>query len=250
KKAPASSAGVQREELSPEEQLRRQIKKNPRDKAAYNELAEMYRRTDNLPPAMEILAKAVEEFPEDIDLREKLESTQLQHVRELLAKAEKDAETGGDEAKARLQNARKQLALKELEYYEHLVERYPANGSYRFKLGQRYLKVGKFSEAIQQYQQARNDPRHHGICQLELGKCFQHIKQYKLASDHYANAVREIADQDEENKKEALYHAAKLELGLKNYDAAETYGNTLAALDFGYKDIAALLDKIAKNRED
>ena len=85
---------------------------------------------------------------------------------------------------------------------------------------------------------------------MELGKCFQHIKQYKLASDHYANAVREITDQDEENKKDALYHAAKLELGLKNYDAAEEYGRTLAAMDFGYKDMAALLDKIAKNRED
>ncbi len=253
KKTPSSSAGVQREELSPEEQLRRQIKKNPKDKAAYNELSEMFRRANNPESAIEILTKAVEEIPDDNELREKLESTQLQYLRELVARMEK--ETGAaaaeisDEVKSQLRTARKQLADKELEYYEHLVERYPSNGSYRFKLGQRYLKAGRFNEAIQQYQQARNDPKHHGLCQLELGKCFQHIKQYKLASDHYANAVREITDQDEENKKDALYHATKLELGLKNYDLAEEYGTTLAAMDFGYKDVATLLDKIAKNRE-
>ncbi len=250
KKNPTSSAGVQREELSPEEQLRRQIKKNPRDKAAYNELAEIFRRANNHDSSIEILTKAAEEFPDDVEILEKLESIQLQSLRELVARVEKEAEAGTEDAGKRLLAARKQLAIKELEYYEHLVDRYPSNGSYRFKLGQRYLKSGKFNEAIQQFQQARNDPKHHGLSQLELGKCFQHIKQYKLASDHYANAVREITDQDEENRKDALYHAAKLELGLKNYDAAEEYARTLAAMDFGYKDVAALLDKIAKNRED
>ncbi len=250
-KKASSTAGVQREELSPEEQLRRQIKKNPRDKAAYNELASMYQRAGNGDQAVEILTKAIEEFPDDTEIQETLKGIQLQIFRDRLSKAEKAAaEAGTDEAKKRLLIARKQLVEKELEYYEYLVQRSPSNGSYRFKLGQRYLKLSKFSEAIQQFQQARNDTKHHGQCQLELGKCFQHIKQYKLASDHYANAVREISDQDEENKKDALYHAAKLELGLKNYDAAEQYGNTLAAMDFGYKDIAALLDKIAKNRED
>ncbi len=251
KKGPSSTAGVQREELSAEEQLRRQIKKNPRDQAAYTELASLHMRADNLGPAEEILVKAREEFPGDLDILEKLEDIQMRNLRDLVARTETEAEeAGSEEAKKRHRVARAKLALKELEHYEHLVERYPSNNSYHFKLGQRYQQVGKPNEAIQQFQQARNDPKHHGLSQLELGKCFQMIKQYKLASDHYANAVREISDQDEKNKKDALYHATKLELGLKNYDTAEEYGRTLAALDFGYKDIAALLDKIAKNRED
>jgi tetratricopeptide (TPR) repeat protein len=175
----------------------------------------------------------------------------MRHLRELVARAEREAqETGSDEANKAHKVARARLALKETEHYEHLVERYPSNNSYHLKLGQRYQQLGKWNEAIQQFQQARNDPKHHGLCQLELGKCFQQIKQYKHATDHYANAVREISDQDEKNKKDALYHATKLELGLKNNDAAEQYGTTLAAMDFGYKDVAALLDKIAQNRED
>ncbi len=251
KAAPSSAAGVQRDELSPEEQLQRQIKKNPRDKAAYNELADLYMRADNLAPAEKVLAKAREEFPDDLDILEKLEDIQMRNLRDVVAKTEKEAkEAGTDEAKILHAKAVKKLQLKEMEHHEHLVERYPSNTSFRFRLGQRYQAVGKWNEAIQQFQQARNDPKHHGLCQLELGKCFQHIKQYKLASDHYTTAVREIADQDEKNKKDALYHAAKLELGLKNYDTAEGFATTLAAMDFGYKDIAALLDKIAKKRED
>ena len=251
KKGPSSTAGVQREELSPEEQLRRQIQKNPRDKAAYEELAGLFMRADDLKPAEEILTKAREEFPDDLDILEKLEDIQMRNLREMVARTENEAkETGTDEAKKRHKVARAKLALKETEHYEHLVERYPSNTSYRLKLGQRYQKLGKWNEAIKEFQQARNDPKNHGLCQLELGKCFQQIKQYKLASDHYANAVREITDQDEANKKEALYHAAKLELGLKNYDTSEQYATTLAAMDFGYKDVSALLDKIAKNRED
>lgn len=251
KKGPSSTSGVQRDELSPEEQLRRQITKNPRDKAAYNELAALYMRADNLAPAEEVLTKAREAFPDDLDILEKLEDIQMRHLRDLVARTEKEAqEAGTEEAQKRHKVARAKLALKEQEHYEHLVERYPGNSSYHLKLGQRYQLVGKPNEAIQQFQQARNDPKYHGLCQLELGKCFQQIKQYKLASDHYANAIREISDQDEKNKKDALYHATKLELGLKNYDTAEEYGTALAAIDFGYKDIAALLDKIAKNRED
>ncbi len=251
KKTPSSTAGVQREELSAEEQLRRQITKNPRDKAAYDELASLYMRADNLGPAEELLAKAREAFPDDLDILEKLEDIQMRNLRETVAKTEKEAtEAGTDEAKKRHKIARAKLALKETEHYEHLVERYPSNSSYHLKLGQRYQQLGKWNEAIQQFQQARNDPKQHGLCQLELGKCFQQIKQYKLASDHYGNAVREIPDQDEKNKKDALYHAAKLELGLKNYDTSEQYATTLAAMDFGYKDVSALLDKIAKNRED
>ncbi len=53
-----------------------------------------------------------------------------------------------------------------------------------------------------------------------------------------------------EEQKEALYLAAKLALDLKDFETAETHAHALAALDFGYKDLAALLDKIAQSRQD
>lgn len=251
KRTPTSTAGIQREELTPEQQLLRQIQKQPDHKAAYVELAQLYLRIDQYQPAEEILAKARKQFPDDIEILEKFDEVQLRNLREAAIAAEKEAqETGSADAKQKSDALQKELENKELEHYEHLVERFPSNLNYRFRLGQRYQAAGRLSDAIQQFQQARNDPKHHGLCQLELGRCFQQIKQYKLAADHYANAIREISDQDEKNKKEALYLAAKLALGLKDFDAAEAHAHALAAMDFGYKDLAALLDKIAESRQD
>ena len=66
---------------------------------------------------------------------------------------------------------------------------------------------------------------------------------------HYESAIQEIPDRDADNKKRALYLAGRLAMALKDLEAAEKHLTTLAGLDFTYKDVSALLDKIAKLRE-
>jgi tetratricopeptide (TPR) repeat protein len=83
-----------------------------------------------------------------------------------------------------------------------------------------------------------------------LGVCFQQIKQPRLAMRHYEEAVQEIPDREEDAKKQALYYAGRLALGLKDRDTANKHLTTLAQLDFGYKDVAALLDKVEQLGED
>ena len=107
----------------------------------------------------------------------------------------------------------------------------------------------RYAEAIQELQKAKNDPRRRGICLLALGRCFERIKQYRLAMNHYESAIQEIPDRDAANKKQALYLAGRLAMGLKDIDAAEKHLSTLAGLDFTYRDVSTVLDKIAKLRE-
>jgi len=84
-----------------------------------------------------------------------------------------------------------------------------------------------------------------------LGQCFEQVKQARLAMSHYEQAIDEIPDRDLENKKLALYRAGRLALsGLKDKDAAQRHLSTLAQLDFGYKDVSALLDKIDQDDND
>ena len=108
---------------------------------------------------------------------------------------------------------------------------------------------GRFNEAIAEYQQARNDPRRRGVCMLALGQCFQQIKQYRLAMSHYESAIQEIPDRDPQNKKLALYLAGRLATAMKNLDAGEKHLTALAGLDFSYRDVSQLLDKIGQLRE-
>ena len=84
---------------------------------------------------------------------------------------------------------------------------------------------------------------------LALGQCFQQIKQYRLAMSHYEEAIKEIADRDAGNKKLALYLAGRLATAMKNLDVGEKHLTTLAGLDFSYRDVSTLLDKIAQMRE-
>ncbi len=111
------------------------------------------------------------------------------------------------------------------------------------------MKTKRYPEAIRELQSAQNDPRRKGACMLVLGQCFQQIKQNRLAMTHYESAVQEIPDRESESKKRALYLAGRLALHLRDFDAAEKHLTTLAALDFTYKDVSTLLDKLARLRE-
>jgi tetratricopeptide (TPR) repeat protein len=108
-------------------------------------------------------------------------------------------------------------------------------------------------------QVARSDPKHRGIVLLDLGECFQQIKQYRLAKEHYAQAVEAMPEKEVESRKKALYRAGVLAMGLSEVEKgtinetelndAEKFLTQLAALDFGYKDVSDRLDKIAQARD-
>ena len=132
----------------------------------------------------------------------------------------------------------------ELEVYRFRSERYPANTLYKYELGLRYQAVNQPGEAIKQFQLAKNDPRRRGYCMLALGQCFEQVKQSRLAMSHYQQAIDEIPDRDHDNKKLTLYLAGRLALKLQDKEGARQYLSTLAQLDFGYKDVSTLLDKI------
>ena len=81
---------------------------------------------------------------------------------------------------------------KEVEVYKNRVQRYPNNLVFKFELGYRYMLTKQYADAIRELQVAKNDPRRKGACMLVLGQCFEHIKQYRLAMNHYESAIQEI----------------------------------------------------------
>jgi tetratricopeptide (TPR) repeat protein len=94
-----------------------------------------------------------------------------------------------------------------------------------------------------------HDARRKGQVALELGECFQKIKQYQLAMANYQTAVDTLTDRELELRKRALYRAGVLAAGLNDTDAAQKYLSTLAGLDFGYRDVAERLDKLGSARD-
>jgi tetratricopeptide (TPR) repeat protein len=227
-------------ELTVQEQIQRKIDQDPTELSSYFELAQIHINQEDFRTAEEVLAKAYEVSGGDPDVRERWQDVELRHLRQKIAKTKDEQE--------RKKHIR-EFHEKDLVVHQERCERYPHNLSFRFDLALRYQKIGQYNEAIREFQQARNDPGRKGRCMLHLGQCFEQIKQHRLAMTHYESAVQEIPDREEEHKKEALYRAAKLSMSEGDLDRAEKHLTNLAALDFAYKNVSALLNKITELRK-
>lgn len=237
--------------LTPEQQLERAIKKNPADVNNYVELSDLHLREERYEKAEEILTTALQASGGDMNIRERLEETQLRRARQQLAIAEKRArEDQTDAAKKLYQDLKSDLNQKEIQVYTTRCERHPANVGYKYELAVRLEKAKKFAEAIKLYQGATSDLKRRGLVYMGLGRSFTQIKQYKLALANFEKAVEHIPEREADQRKEALYLAGKLAVHVKDVEAADKYLSTLAGLDFGYKDVSEWLDKLAQLRED
>jgi tetratricopeptide (TPR) repeat protein len=214
-------------------------------------LAQLFLNADRFKDAEEVFSRALAASDNDPDVREKLEDVEVRNLRHRYTKADKQAkESGADEAKLEVKRLRKELNQKLLVVYKNRAERYPANLAFKFDLALQYKTIGEFGEAIKEFQLARNDPRRKGLCLLYLGECFQKIKQFRLAMEHYESAIQEIPDRDADNKKLAFYRAGKLAFDMSDAPRAQKHLNVLASMDFAYRDVSVLLDKLANTGND
>ena len=67
-----------------------------------------------------------------------------------------------------------------------------------------------------------------------------------LAMSSYQAAIETSGDWDEDVKKLALYRAGKLAKGLKDFATSEGHLSELAGMDYGFKNVSALLDEVMR----
>jgi tetratricopeptide (TPR) repeat protein len=121
------------------------------------------------------------------------------------------------------------------------AERYPTDLLIRFELGELYFKAGKISEAIQEFQKARNNPAKRLQAMAYLGQCFARRGMNDLAARTLQDAIKEKLIFDDE-KKELVYQlGCVLEKMNKREDAIEQF-KQIYEIDIGYKDVAAKVD--------
>jgi tetratricopeptide (TPR) repeat protein len=230
--------------------LRQRIQQQPADIDAYLELADLLERDTKTDEAERVLAKALAASGNDLKVREHVEDRQLRWGRAKVMIAEKRVqEQDTPENRATLERLRAVHVKQEIDVYAARCERYPENTTWKYELAMRLKTAGNYAEAIRGFQEVLQDARRKGAVALELGECFQKIKQYQLAMQNYQTAVDSLTDRELELRKRALYRAGVLATGLNDVDAAQKYLGTLAGLDFGYRDVAERLDKLGPARD-
>jgi tetratricopeptide (TPR) repeat protein len=178
-------------------------------------------------------------------VREHLEDRQLRWARHRVHVAEQQvAVDDTPQHRQTLEQLRSSQIRQEIEVYRSRSDRYPENVTWRYELALRLKADGNYDGAIKEFQAVLQDDRRKGAVALELGECFQKIKQYQLAFQSYQTAVDALTDREADLRKRALYRAGVLAMGLKDVDSAQKYLSTLAGIDFGYRDVADRLDKL------
>ncbi len=226
------------------------IRLHPAELSNYLELADHYTRLDRLRDAERVLTKAFSVTGSgNLDIRERIEEAQLRRMRQQVDVAHRKADV--EKTPETRELAKKMIAQAnqvELEVYAARATRHPQDLRYQFELAMRLKRAGKHREAVAHFQQARNEPKKLAETQLNLGECFQQIEQYRLAMGSYEAAIAAAEKTDAELLRLALYRLGVLATGLKDFDKAEKHLTRLADLDFGYRDVADRLDKLAQMR--
>ncbi len=229
----------------PIEQLRQMIKDDPAQVEARLELADLLEKQQKRDEAEQVLADALSVSGKDIKVQEHIEDRQIRWAKQRVHIAEKRfLEDASDSNRKTLDQLKLAALRQEIDVYASRADRYPENLSWRYELATRLKAGGRFTDAIRHFQEALKDPRRKGLVALELGECFQRIKQYQLAMQNYETAAEHLTERDAEQRKKALYRAGVLAMGLEDHEVAQKHLSTLAGIDFGYRDVAARLDKL------
>lgn len=243
------SLDVMGRKLTPEQIFERDLKKAPNNIKLFIEHADRYFQAGEYKKAEEVFHRALEIEPNNSELKVRLMETEKKQLLDEVLRIKSEFEkTKKTELREQFNQAKTKLDKKTLEVAKFRVKTEPSNTSNHFELGNIYRHTGHYKEAITEYQIAVQDVSRAGECLLALGQCFQQINMYPLAMKHYKQAIDSIKDKGE-NKKKALYLAARLAYGLKDYSAAEELASELAAIDFSYKDVGELLDKVTQKRD-
>ena len=231
-------------------ELKQTLAQNPADIDSHLELADLLERDGSIGEAERVLANALAASGNELKVREHVEDRHLRWGKQKVMLAEKRLETDDTpENRAAVERLRSTQLKQEIEVYASRCSRYPENLTWRYELATRLKAAGNFAEAIRCFQESMQDTRRRGAVALELGECFQKIKQYQLAMQNYQAAVEALGDREMELRKRALYRAGVLASGLDDVDAARKYLSLLAGLDFGYRDVAQRLDKLGSAKD-
>ncbi|MEO2002238.1 MAG: tetratricopeptide repeat protein, partial [Pirellulales bacterium] len=242
------SRGVSSKEssdVSPLEELRQKLAASPTDYETAFELSDLLEREASIEEAETVLLDVLAASGNDLKVREHFEDRQIRWAKQRLMVAEKQLQnTDSEDNKETVARLKTALLKQEIDVFAARVERYPDNVSWKYELAMRLKTAGSPAEAIKFFQQVQMDSRRRGAVALELGECFQKIKQYPLAMRNYQTAVESLGDREVESRKRALYRAGVLAAAMKDKDAALKFLSNLAELDFGYRDVAERLEKL------
>jgi tetratricopeptide (TPR) repeat protein len=200
------------------------------------------------PEADQYLGRATSLFGGDIRIRERAEQLLLDQARYEIEVAERRLEVNAtSENQDLLDGLRGELNRREIDFYAARSQRYPDLPRMQLELGLRLKRAGIYAEAIAEFVDLFNDEMFPCQVPVEIGECWQSLRQFDRALTFYREAVK-ICPDSHECFKRSRYRAAVLLEAMKNAQQAESLLEEVLRVDSSYKDAATRLDRIKNIR--
>jgi tetratricopeptide (TPR) repeat protein len=237
---------LKQEQLTPEQRLVKDILANPGAVHAYVELAEIYRNRSDLDKAEKVLAKGLKANPADQGLMSIYEDTQISRLKRAVdAQSQRMLQHPEDtSAKAKLDQLTEMLSKYEIEAFRRRVALHPEDPGLHFQLGVLLAKKGDHDAAIGEFQRARTSPVHKIQALYQAGLSFEANNNLKLADRSYREALKALEAEDTDNFLALHYRLGRVSEGLGNTEAAGEHYNEVAAVEYGYLDVAERLRRL------
>jgi tetratricopeptide (TPR) repeat protein len=235
--------------LTPRQQLEQDVANHPTDLEAYFSLARLHVEETRFGEAIHVLNKALIVSGQSVIAQEQLEDVEVLRKKRQLADAEHRADAQPtEEHKQHAAALRAELLQFEWEVFQRRSERHPQDLEIKYQLALRLKELDRHREAIPFLEAAAKLPERRILASLELGDCWQRLKQYSKALEQFSRAAERAGNKQLDAQQLALYRAGVLAAGLHNLELAESLFSKLVSLDSGYKDASARLDKIREIR--
>jgi tetratricopeptide (TPR) repeat protein len=214
------------------------LAKEPKNLKVIRDIAEEYTRIKEFDLALEFYNRiAAEEGLTDPSLEKAMADTVMRKYSDQIAKLDSAAPDYAQQV-AKLRAEQQNYLVNDC---RRRVEKYPNDLGLRFEMGELYLKAGRVSEAIQEFQKAQANPHRRIRATMYLGQCYLARNMSDLAVRAFQNALKEKIGFDDE-RKEILYGLglAYEKMG-KTEEAIEQF-KQIYEVDIGFKDVAARVD--------
>jgi tetratricopeptide (TPR) repeat protein len=250
--SPSELDELRKTALTPEQRHLKDIAENPEHVGAYLTLADLYRSEGRLDDAEQVLSKGLKASPEDSYLKSSHADVQILRLQRAIEswsrKLKKDP--NDPEAKGKFEQYTAALEAYEAKELKRRIGIRPDDLALRFQLGQLLAKSGKHTEAIAEFQQARNSPTLKVQALYHAGLSFEANNVPKLAERSYQDALRSTEADDTATMNSLHYRLGRIAENLGNVQVAEDHYNEVAANDYTYLDVADRLANLNKKPVD
>lgn len=228
------------------EKAQEALKEEPENLNLHKDILNAYRKLKEFDNALEWVKRArkIESGSTDVSLAQLENRLQTEKMQQIITEKENALESNPENInlKNELETLKKEAVNFRLEQAEDFVKRYPNEFSYRYELGELYYNQGKIDEAIKEFQLALRSPKVRINTLILLGKIYKTKKFYDLAAEQFNTVKSEIAGQTEQ-KKEILYELGNCYELQGDMEKAISEYKALYSIDISYRDVSKKIDE-------